>query len=44
LSEREADKLEKFVKKLNLRGAQERSTNSGKYQVNSLCEGVFFKC
>ncbi|KAF6034214.1 hypothetical protein EB796_007473 [Bugula neritina] len=38
LDEREADKLEKFVKELNLRGAEGRLANSGKYQVTSLCK------
>jgi len=44
LSEREADKLEKFVKELNLRGAEGRLANFGKYQVSSLCKRVFFRC
>jgi len=37
LSEREAEKLEKFVKELNLRGAQGRLANSGKYQFVQAC-------
>jgi len=41
LSEREADSLKKFVNQLNLRGPKERLTNSGKYQVTSLCKRVF---
>jgi len=43
LSEREADKLEKFVKELNLRGAEGRLANSGKYRVTSLCKRMFCK-
>jgi len=39
LSESEADKLEKFVKELNLRGAQGRLANSSKYQL-AVCASV----